>query len=463
MPAGLARLASGQKWELAKHLALLNRKLLDIAAGRTTRLMIRMPPRHGKSEFISKYYPAWFLGRFPDKRVILTSYEADFAASWGRKVKEVLEEHGKEVFGISIRKDSSAANRWDIEGHTGGMNTAGVGGPITGKGAHLFIIDDPVKNAEEALSKTMRDKAWDWYRSTAYTRLEPGGAIILILTHWHEDDISGRLVKEMQAGGDQWEIIDLPAIAEDNDLLGRKPGEALWEARFPLPKLLNIKKAIGTEWWNALYQQRPQIAQGFLFKRQYFRYFSRQGDLYVLQTPGGAKPVKANDCMVFHTCDPAASTKDTADYFVMATWAKTKDNDLLLLDILRTRLEGPDQPNLFKQAYQRWHPAFQALEDVGLTLYQALVKAGLPVKYLKADTDKVTRALPAAARMEAGTIYFLSGAPWLADYEEELTAFNKGKHDDQVDVTSYAVITLLGEPDVDYDGDEEFIMGGARF
>lgn len=145
-------------------------------------------------------------------------------------------------------------------------------------------------------------------------------------------------------------------------------------------------------------------------------------------------------CRIFQTCDPAASTKTTADYFVLGTWAQTPNNDLVLLDVLRTRLEGPDQVNLFKQQYARWKPAFQAVESagVGKTLYQVLVREGLPIKELKADTDKLTRALPAAARMEAGTVYFLQGASWLHDLEEELLSFPNGAHDDQTDVLSYA-------------------------
>ena len=177
--------------------------------------MVTLPPRHGKSQLISQYFPAWYLGTFPDRRTILTSYEAGFAAGWGRRARDVLEEFGPEVFEVSVREDSSAADRWDINGHVGGMITAGVGGAITGRGADLLIIDDPVKNSEDAASKTMRDKAWEWYQSTAYTRLEPGGAIILVMTRWNEDDLAGRILKESQTGGEKWEVMNLPAIAEE--------------------------------------------------------------------------------------------------------------------------------------------------------------------------------------------------------------------------------------------------------
>src|SRR5205085_6437129 len=173
---------------------------------------------------------------FPNRRVGLASYEADFAASWGRKTRDVLEEFGPKLYGIRLREDSRAANRWDIEQMfgrqwvrtNGGMFTAGVGGPFTGKGAHLLIIDDPVKNAEESLSLTQRQKADDWYRAVARTRLEPGGVIIPIMTRWHERDLAGVLQDEQDKGGEQWTVLRLPALAEPDDPLGRAVGTALW-------------------------------------------------------------------------------------------------------------------------------------------------------------------------------------------------------------------------------------------
>lgn len=443
-PALFAQHVSRGQWLPAKHLRLLSDKLVDVAAGNIRHLMIFMPPRHGKSELTSKYFPAWYLGLNPDKRVILTSYEADYAATWGYRARNILLEYGH-LFGVKVSPESSARNRWDIEGHLGGMSTAGVGGAITGKGAHLLIIDDPVKNDEQANSKTYRDKAAEWYKSTAYTRLEPGGAIIIIQTRWHEDDLSGRLLKEEP---DKWTVINLPALAEADDQLGRLPGEALFPRRYPVESLSEIKQTVGSYWFSSLYQQRPQIEEGAIFKRQYFKYFEATQDGFVLHSGNIDKKVSRSACKVFQTCDPAASTKDTADYFVLATWAQTPDMDLLLLDVNRTRLEGPEQVKLFKSEFSKWQPTFQAVETVaaGKILYQMLVREGLPVKELKPDKDKVTRALPAAARMEAGTIYLKRGAPWLVDYEDELTSFPKGAHDDQVDVTSYAVQMIMHRP-----------------
>lgn len=241
---------------------MLNLALHDVAHGRCKRLMISMPPRHGKSELTSRYFPAWYLGTHPDNRVIFTSYEADFAATWGRKARDLLTAHGPDVFGVFVRQDSSAADRWDIARHDGGMVTAGVRGPITGKGAHVLIIDDPVKNAEEARSPTIREKTWDWYKSTAFSRLEPGGAVILIMTRWHRDDLAGRILKEgHDHDPEPWRVIKLPAVATgiEPDPLGRQPGEALWPERYSIADLAPNRS--DPYWWGSLYQQDP-LAEG---------------------------------------------------------------------------------------------------------------------------------------------------------------------------------------------------------
>lgn len=432
-PALFAYHCSNHKWYPAKHLVLLSDYLMDVAVGDIRHLMVNFPPRHGKSMSISQYFPAWYLGKYPDNRIISSSYEADFAAQWGYKARNILTEHGH-LFNVSVASDSSAKDRWDIAGHTGGMNTAGVGGAITGKGCNILLIDDPVKNAEQANSKTYRDKTYEWYMSTAYTRLEPGGSVVLVMTRWHEDDLAGRLLKEEP---DKWTVLNLPAIAEDNDQLGRKRGEALFPQRYNVDALMDIKKTIGGYWWNALYQQRPSALEGSIFKKEHLKYASIENGLMRLDN----SVVSLSDCLIFQTCDPAVSTKASADYFVLSTWALTKNNDLIWIDDIRTRLEGPDQINLFKQAYARWKPTVQLVESVGVgkTLFQMLKREGLPVVELKADSDKATRAMPAAARMEAGCVYLSLSLPDLSDIEGELLSFPQGTHDDAVDTLSYAV------------------------
>ena len=408
-----------------------------------------MPPRHGKSELTSKYFPAWYLGNFPDRRIIISSYEADFAASWGRKSRDVLEEWGSKLFGIKIRSDSSAGNRWDIENHDGGVNTAGVGGPIIGKGAHVLIIDDPVKNAEEANSKTMREKIWEWWKSTAYTRLEPGGAVILIMTRWHEDDLAGRILAEMENGGESWKEVCLPALAEENDPIGRVPGEALFPERYNETAIQEIQKTIGGYWFSALYQQRPSPAEGKIFKRSWFRYFTieihEKEKYYLLHTETGVKRIESNKCSIFQTCDPAATESEQSDYFVLSTWAMTPEKDLLLLDVFRERAETTKHEFIMKSQYQLWKPNFQGVENrtFGLNIIQGLKKTGLPIRPLKADSDKISRAWTVAARYEIGAVYHLLNAPWLADIEKELLDFPNGVHDDFVDTASYAGIEIV--------------------
>lgn len=230
-----------------------------------------MPPRHGKSEFISKYVPAWFLGKYPNKRVFHSSYGDRFSASWGRKARNLLDEYGPEYFKVRVAADSGAANEWGIEGCDGGMVSAGVGGGITGRGADLLIVDDPIKNAEEAASEVYRDKVWDWWQSTSDTRLEPGGIAIVIMTRWHSDDLVGRILAQAAESGDEWPVMSFPAIAEgDDDALGRKEGEALWPQRWPIEALLQRKRSRSAYWWNALYQQRPSQHERAEFPGEYF-------------------------------------------------------------------------------------------------------------------------------------------------------------------------------------------------
>src|SRR5262245_29007896 len=241
-------------------------------------LIIEEPPRHGKSELCSHFGPAWYLGTFPDNRVMLASYEADFAATWGRKTRDTLQQYGEEFFGVAVNQRTSAADNWNIKGAKGGMFTAGVGGALTGKGADLLIVDDPVKNMKDAQSETMRRNQWEWYKSTFRTRLEPGGVILLIGTRWHEDDLIGRVLAEAEVGEDledKFIRIRLPAIAEepseeypDPDPLGRVAGQVLFPERFPYEKLVPHMQNANV--WSALYQQRPAPAEGGVFERDWF-------------------------------------------------------------------------------------------------------------------------------------------------------------------------------------------------
>lgn len=450
-----ASLASGGKWFCPPHLEILSRKLMDLAAGRIRRLIVSMPPRHGKSELVSRYFPAWYLGTFPERRVILASYEANFAASWGRKVRDLIEQFGPTVFGVHLRQDSSAADRWDLAGLDGGMITTGVGGPLTGRGANLLLLDDPIKNAQEAQCESIRVRQKDWWRSTAYTRLEPRASVAIIATRWHEDDLPGWLIAEMIGGGEKWEVLNLPALAEEGrpDPLGRAPGQALWPERYDAAALAAIRRTLGEFWFAALYQGSPRPDEGNKFKRQWFRYFQDDAprECFILTQPDGArKVVRKRDCRHFGTMDLAFSTRTTADYTVLGSWAVTPDGELLLVDLLRDRFNEPDLIQEARRVYHRDGLQYLVVEAVGtqLGVAQTLRRGflasdgafhhGLPVRGVQRHPDKVSWASTAIVVCESGQFYLPERAPWLGAFEEELLSFPNAAHDDCVDVTSLA-------------------------
>lgn len=430
-PAHFAWTVSEGKWIPYEHLLLLNRKLVDVAAGRIKRLMVLMPPRHGKSELVSKYFPAWYLGTFPDRRIILASYEADFAASWGRKARNLLEEFGPSLFGVKVSSDSSAANRWDIEGHSGGMTTAGVRGPITGKGANVAIIDDPVKNDQEAMSQTYREAAWDWYRATFSTRIQQDGAIILVMTRWHEDDLAGRLLKAQQEGGEKWEVVSLPAIAEEDDLLGRQPGEPLCPELFSKEALESIKKRLGTYWWNALYQQRPSPPEGGVLKRSWWKFYKKA-------------PEKFDE--VIQSWDMSFKETSSGSYVVGQVWGRI-GADKYLLDQIRDRMDFPTTIQAVKTLTAKWPQAKAKLvEDKanGPAVIATLKKEIPGLIAVQPEGSKEARAHAVAPDIEAGNVYLPdpSIAPWIHDFIEECSAFPTGAHDDQVDAMTQALLRL---------------------
>jgi predicted phage terminase large subunit-like protein len=430
-----------------KHLDILDRTLQQVSVGELKRVIITMPPRHGKSERVSKKFPAWHLGRNPQDEMIIASYSLDLSRDFSRIARQTLAER-KPVFGVELDKQRSAAESWGIQGYRGGLTAAGVGGPITGKGARIAIIDDPVKNAEEANSETMREKIWEWYQSTLYTRLTPDGRIILVMTRWHEDDLVGRLLKKEKDDiingehvGDRWTVINFPALAEDDDIIGRTQGEALWpEFGFTEERMKQIKSDVGSYVFNALYQQRPSAADGTIFKREHFRYFREETIHNQQYFIVGDKRYEKLKCWAFQTVDTANSLKTINDPFVVSTWIVTPDKDLLLYDVYRTHIEGPDQKPLMKEQAQRYKPRFQAIEDktFGTNLIQECKREGMSIRPIKVDKDKVTRSLVIAARYEVGKVYHRENAPWLTDYEDELLSFPRGKHDDQVDTASMA-------------------------
>lgn len=407
-----------------------------------------MPPRHGKSELFSKYLPACFLGNHPDLSVILATYEAKFARTWGRKAKAVFHKSAPECYDLQLGQKRSD-DHWTVAEHEGSMQTAGVGGPMTGKGADLLLIDDPIKNAAEALSQTLRDNQWDWWLSTAMTRIEPGGRVAVLMTRWHEDDLTGRIMKLAKETGETWLHVVIPAICEDDtceveQFLGRKNGEPLWPERYGLGQL-KVHEASSPIWWNGMYQQRPAPLEGNLVKKAWLRYFEVleiDGLKYVaLHKPEGTVRVRWTDCTLFFTIDLAASEKTQADETVISAWLLVRETgELCWLDATGGHIEGPDQEGLIIQQANAYQPTLIGVESTAyqLTMFQNLIRKGLPGYKLKADKDKLSRFIPASALYKAGQIYHRLYAPWLTTAEDQLLKFPNHAHDDYVDTVSYA-------------------------
>jgi hypothetical protein len=258
-PGALSAVLTNGREMQAPHLDIIDRIYQRIAAGERLRVMVTMPPRAGKSRRTSRWGPVWYLRRQPDHRFMLASYAAHLADDHGRWVRNTITEHAP-TLGISLKYGSQAANRFDIDRHEGGMVTAGVGGALTGRGAHVAAVDDPFKGSEDAGSPTQRDRVWDWWQAVLLTRLEPQGSVLLVNTRWDDDDLSGRLLKEEP---EDWIVIDLPALAmTGDDPLGRKPGEALWPERFSADDYARIRKSVGERVWWSLYQQQPRPLEG---------------------------------------------------------------------------------------------------------------------------------------------------------------------------------------------------------
>jgi predicted phage terminase large subunit-like protein len=399
------------------------------------RLIVSMPPRHGKSELLSHWLPVWFLLNHPQQRIGLASYSADFAATWGRKTRDTIVEYGAQ-FGLEVRRDLSSASLWQLT-QGGGMMTAGVGGPFTGHGFDLLIIDDPIKNRQEAQSSLMRDNLWDWWRSTARTRLEPHGSIIVVMTRWHEEDLVGRLLAAPAEGeaepGDDWEHLRLPALAEPDDPLGRAEGEPLWPGRYDIRALARLRQAVGPQDWAGLYQQRPAPLGGQLFKLFWWQLV----DLW----PPASGPV-------VQFWDTAFKTGAEHDYSACATVVPCAQG-YLVRELWRERLEFPDLLRAVQNQAAQHRPQRIFIEDAasGQTLLQSLRRdTRLPVIGVHPLGDKVSRAAGITGVVEAGRVFLPQGAAWLSAFLDEISSFPHGAHDDQVDALVGALTQLLQSP-----------------
>lgn len=433
-PADFAELYSDGKWQPLPHLRYTADTIADVVcAGETRIVIVEQPPRHGKSELVSHWLPAWFLSLYPQRHVIEASYEATFAAEWGRKVRNTLAEIGT----ATLAGDSKAADLWHTaEG--GGMQTAGVGGPITGKSAHLFVIDDPIKNAEEAESETMRNKQWNWWHSVAWTRREPGTVYVVMMTRWHEDDLIGRLLAAPEYA--RFIVrVHLPALAHANDQLGRKPGEALWPAKYPaddsVDGLLTTKATLPARWWLALFDQSPAPEEGAEILRTWWQWYD--------ELPVPREKLE----YVAASWDCTFKDKSTSDWVVGQVWG-VFGAYRYLLEQVRARMGFVDTAAAILAMHNKWRPNVSLVElaangDAIVETLQGLVPA-IVGESVQGKGGKVARARAVTQQIRAGQVYLPRRASFAQELVEECAAFPLGKHDDQVDALSQALNHLLG-------------------
>lgn len=400
--------------------------LQDITSGINDRLMLFVPPRHGKSELVTVRYPMYRLSLDPGMRVIIGAYNQQLANKFSRKARKVAQ-----IAGIPISKSKSAVEEWETD-LDGGLRAIGVGGGITGQGGHVIVIDDPVKSREEAESELQREKVFDWYTDDLFTRKEPGCAMILIMTRWHEDDLAGRILESDE--GPRWRVISLPAEAEENDPLGRPLGAALCPERFDLKALEQIKSVLQLSYY-ALYQQRPQPKEGSLFKEDWFKISDTQN----------------SNCWYVRYWDNAG-TQDGGDWTCGVLMSLTRDGIFTIEDVVR----GQWSPRLREEVKRRtakadlvkygrveiWNerePGSSGKESAEATIKNL---AGFLVFAEPVTGDKVIRAEPYAAQLQGGQV-FMRRAPWNAGFIQEHISFPNAKWDDQVDAASGAFNKLI--------------------
>jgi predicted phage terminase large subunit-like protein len=416
-------------FESGRHHAQIADSLERVEKGECKRLMIFAPPRHTKSELSSRRFPAWFLGRNPSKQIIATTYGHDLASDFGRDVRNIIKsgEYSK-VFKTELRADSQSANRWHTDAD-GVYVATGVGGSITGRGANIALIDDPFKNREDADSELKRETVWNWYTSTLYTRLMPGGAIILIMTRWHEDDLAGRLLEAQKNGGDQWEVIDLKAISNE----GQPNEAALWPEWYDLEYLKQVKKVVGPRDWSALYQQSPTADEGTFFKREWFNRYSL-----------GEQP-KTNK---YQSTDFAV-TDGGGDYTELGIIGLCAEMDLWVEDWWSGQESSDVWVNAMLDQIEKHSPLCsfgetgvirRAVEPL-FRMFGKQRRVYPRIEWITRTGDKAAIARALQGMAANGKVH-IPKTEWGDRLIEQLVAFPAGKHDDAVDVLALFALAV---------------------
>jgi predicted phage terminase large subunit-like protein len=440
-PGLFARMASKGKWRMGRHHALVDRELIKVAKGETKRLIVEMPPRHGKSEHCAKYFTAWYRGTFPERKVLLTSATYPLATKWSAEARDLLGEFGHEYFGVHLRVDKQAAGEWALD-EGGETRAIGVGGSPFGFGFHLGIIDDYFGSIEQALSPTERERVHRWFSGTMRNRLEDEetGAIVILATRYHKDDLVGRLLKEQDHGGDQWRVIRLPALATGQDLLNRGDGEALWQEKWSKSHLESERRVLnqsGYPWmWDALYQQDPPDIIDSDWPSEYFA-----DHIWANEWPDAGSFV----CRVM-AIDPSLGKTDKSDYSAIIYLAKDREGIYWVDADIQRR-----PPNKIAEDAIGWHrelrPHALGCETVG---FQELMGPLLQEEAARhreeiwfcgipADGEKKVRIRRLSPLLAKGRLRFRRGSPGTSLLEEMLKGFPSHKFKDGPDALEMAV------------------------
>jgi predicted phage terminase large subunit-like protein len=441
---------------IGEHHRKLAQLFEDIATGKKKRIIVNIAPRHGKSELISYLAPAWFLGKHPAKKVIMASHTADLAVNFGRRVRNLVGSDAyKDVFPqVELQADSKSASRWGTN-FNGEYFAIGVGGALAGRGADLFIIDDPHSEQDAKLGKPdVFLPAWEWFQSGPLQRLMPGGAIIVVMTRWSKLDLTGQIVNQMVKNDevDNWEVVEFPAILEN------KQGEEvpLWPEFWPLEELRSRRAALDVRYWNAQYMQNPVSEEGALIKREWWNMWEKEDP-----------PMCEFTIM---TLDAAQEANNRADYNALTIWGvffneETNNYNIILLNAIKRRLEFPELKQLCIEEYKDWEPDAFIVEKKsnGAALYQEFRRMGIPVGEFTPGKgqDKISRVNAISDLFRSGIVW----APdrrWAHDVIEECNDFPSGANDDLVDATTLALMRFRQGGFIRLPSDEEDEIPGFR-